>query len=307
MLWVLLLLAAVLVALPYLQESRRGRMGSAPRRAAPGSFARLSQGVTHYRWHGPARGPVVVAVHGLTTPSPVWDDLAQGLAALGYRTLVYDLLGRGYSDRPGGVQDAVFFRRQLLDLMDHLSLGDEVILMGFSMGGAIVTDMAVAAPERLNQLILLAPAGMDLNETRVQRVARALPWVGDLLHHIWEPVTISRATEQALQQGERADLALLQRNELDWQGYLPAVLASRRGILAGDQQALHQQIAQTNLPVTAVWGQEDAIIPISALGRLTQWNRNIRQEVIADAGHGLVYTHADTVVARLRDVFREPR
>ena len=58
MIWVAL---AVLIAAPFAREAMR----RVPDRAtAPGQFARLSQGVTHYQWGGPVRGPVVVAIHG---------------------------------------------------------------------------------------------------------------------------------------------------------------------------------------------------------------------------------------------------
>ena len=127
--WVLAILA-VIAAAPFLREAARPRMGARARRDAPGSFVTLSQGVTHYRWLGARTGPVAVCVHGLTTPSPVWEAAAETLGQLGYRVLVYDLYGRGYSDRPRGTQDADFFARQLSDLLEDQGIEGAITLLG---------------------------------------------------------------------------------------------------------------------------------------------------------------------------------
>ena len=100
--WIVLLIIVVVIALiPYWQEQARAP-SEAFRKKAPGRFAKLSQGVTHYQWVGAARGPVIVCIHGLTTPSPVWYAIAGGLERIGYRILIYDLYGRGFSDAVSG-------------------------------------------------------------------------------------------------------------------------------------------------------------------------------------------------------------
>lgn len=93
--WFLAGLAGVILA-PTVAEVLRPRMGPSARQSAPGEFAELSRGVTHYQWLGPEGGPLVVCVHGLTTPSFVWEGIAPRLAEAGYRVLTYDLYGRGY-------------------------------------------------------------------------------------------------------------------------------------------------------------------------------------------------------------------
>ena len=81
--------------------------------------------MTHYRWHGPVREPVLVAIHGLTTPSMVWDELARGFVAFGFRVLTYNLYGRGYSDAYDGTQDAAHFVKQLEELLADQDVGQD--------------------------------------------------------------------------------------------------------------------------------------------------------------------------------------
>lgn len=39
-------------------------------------------------------------VHGISTPAPAWRKLVPLLVKAGYRLLIFDLFGRGYSDTP---------------------------------------------------------------------------------------------------------------------------------------------------------------------------------------------------------------
>ena len=181
MIWVLLLallLAAAWVA-PFVVERRRPAMDDDARVNAPGNFAELSQGVTHFQWHGGVRGPVAVCVHGLTTPGFVWNDIAAELATMGYRVLTYDLYGRGYSDRPEGRQDEAFFVRQMEDLLAHQKVADDITLFGYSMGGVITTAFAAKHPDRIRQLVLVAPAGFGGFPTGFFRMMRDWGRVGD--------------------------------------------------------------------------------------------------------------------------------
>jgi pimeloyl-ACP methyl ester carboxylesterase len=304
--WVLpLLVLGGLAMLPWLAESRRHAV-DVFRDKAPGRFAKLSQGVTHYQWLGGVRGPVVVCIHGLTTPSPVWYAIAGGLAKLGYRVLVYDLYGRGFSDAPRGAQDGEFFATQLADLLDHQGLTEDVTLMGYSMGGSIATHFAASHPNRVRRLILLASGGMWLREDKVTEASRRMSLLGDWLH----AVVGARSDRQRLrrQLGQVFDvegIIELQLAEYQSRGFLRSVLSSRRHMLADFQEDQHRTIGRDGIPVIGIWAEHNDVIPLKSLGTLTQWNRSVRQEVISEADHRVGYTHAAQVVKVLRDVLRE--
>ena len=70
---------AYLAAWPFYYERRRPAIGPTERHGADGDFAQLSQGVTHYKWVGPTRGPVAVVVHGLASPMPAMEAVAAAL------------------------------------------------------------------------------------------------------------------------------------------------------------------------------------------------------------------------------------
>lgn len=308
MIWLLGLLALAAVAgfLPFYTERHRAEMGEADRRAAPGRIVQLSAGATHVQWHGPTRGPVAVCIHGLTTPSFVFDALAEGLGALGYRVVTYDLYGRGFSDRPDGAQDAEFFVTQLEELLEAEEIGGDITLVGYSMGGAIATAFAARHPGMVRQLVLIAAAGTGALTHGVPGLAAMTGRFGDWLMLALFPAHHRRTAEREAQgRSSVSDITARQARELAYRGYIPAVLASLRGILSETRQEEHGQVHREGIPVLAIWGRKDKVVPITAMGRLAQWSRNAHQEVIEGAGHGLVFTHTAEVLDVLRERLRE--
>ncbi|WP_299825570.1 alpha/beta fold hydrolase [uncultured Roseobacter sp.] len=291
MIWVYLILAAI-IATPLIIESTRKPMNDKARAAAPGQFAHLSQGVTHYQWYGPEGGPVAVCVHGLTTPSFVWQGIAKGLAHMGFRVLVYDLYGRGFSDRLRGAQDRAFFITQLNDLLADQGVEDDITLIGYSMGGSIATVFAAQKPNRIHELILLAPAGMCTLTKGLLGFAARTPVIGT-----WLMLELYPAILRAGLKAERdrptsvAGINDLQDAELNWRGFIPAVRASIAGILSDDLQEDHALLHHEDVPVLAIFGSEDNVIPLSSRDILKRWNSDAHTAVIEGAGHGLPYSH----------------
>lgn len=298
--WAAIAALVLIAAWPMIAEAMRRPMNSAARKLAPGQFATLSKGVTHYRWRGPEEGPLVVCVHGLTTASLVWDSIAQHLAEQGYRVLTYDHFGRGFSDRPKALQDAEFFLRHLNELLDHEGVDQKFTLIGYSMGGAVSTCYADTYPERLNHLVLLAAAGVMRPSGGLISAVLGVPLLGDWLMKMRYPSILRKGilAERSLPSSVPG-LNDAQLAELDYRGFLPSVRASVQGLMTYPFEEAHHHIAETGLPVLAIWGGEDDVVPVSSNDILAQWNPGARQEIVASAGHGLPYTHTADVMAHL--------
>lgn len=300
MMWALIILIG-LFAIPFTVELMRDGRLERSRKAAPGQFVLLSQGVTHYQWIGPERGPVALCIHGLTTPSYVWHGMAKGLALMGFRVLIYDLYGRGYSDRTTGKQNAAFFLKQLDDLLLHEHVEGPVTVFGYSMGGSVATHFTASNPGFVKQLILLAPAGMRHLSPWMERAFRTVPILGAWLFLLIYPRDLRRHIQaEAELPGSVANIATMQQAESDKRGFFPAVLSSLRGILRDTAETQHKTIAQAGISVLAVWGEQDEVIALTAADILSDWNPNAVQAVIGEAGHGLPYTHTDDILQTLK-------
>ncbi|MEL6572623.1 MAG: alpha/beta hydrolase [Pseudomonadota bacterium] len=307
MLWFILFLLILvgIYFIPTWLERRRVVIDRAARAGAPGKFAKLSQGVTHYRWIGPVRGPVAVMIHGLTTGSPVWDDLAETMADMGYRVLVYDLYNRGYSDNAEGQHDIDFYLRQLDDLLEDQGLEDSLTMVGYSMGGMIATAFAATEPHRMSRLVIIAPGGVEITENQFSQYCRTNPVIGDWVHGIWGEMRFRRQINEDSAAAQNPRVLQAQAMELGRRGFLPAVLACRRGILQAVQEQEHRAITRDGIPTIAIWGEKDSVIPVSAMGKMAQWNRKAHHEVIEGADHALPYSHSKEVGDVLRKMIRE--
>ncbi|KAI0874240.1 Alpha/Beta hydrolase protein [Hypoxylon argillaceum] len=133
-----------------------------------------------YEW-GPVDGEKVLFVHGDATPCLVFSKIAQGLVDSGYRVMLFDLWGRGYSDTPLGCRhDVRLFASQILLALTSSPLawmgnGSRFSIVAFSLGGPISLAFAGAFPEAIRSLVLLGPAGL----------LRKLPegYEDQLMHH----------------------------------------------------------------------------------------------------------------------------
>ena len=99
------------------------------------------------------QGRPVVLIHGGQLDRRMWDREFDALTTQ-YHTIRYDVRGFGLS--PAG-SDTTF--RSYLDLgalLDSLGI-TRTSIVGLSLGGRIAVDFAIAHPERVDRLVLLAP------------------------------------------------------------------------------------------------------------------------------------------------------
>ena len=115
-----------------------------------GNWAELSRGNIYYRWFLPddstdLRGTLVL-VHGFSTPSFVWQGLLDNFTSSGYKVLVYDHFGRGYSERPKTQYDKSLYLETLRELILSQDINEKVHIVGYSMGGPIASYYAAEYP-----------------------------------------------------------------------------------------------------------------------------------------------------------------
>lgn len=92
------------------------------------------------------QGPAVALVHGITESRRAWDPLIAPLLAAGYRVVAIDLRGHGDSSKVPPYELATM-AADVGAVLAHEQLGD-ALLVGHSLGGAVVTALAAGAPCR---------------------------------------------------------------------------------------------------------------------------------------------------------------
>jgi pimeloyl-ACP methyl ester carboxylesterase len=239
-------------------------------------------GPVHYLdFGGPARGPVLVCVHGLDGCAVNWAAIAPLLTSR-FRVLAPDLAGHGLT-RSAGRSSAVAANQALLHRFIAAVPRAPVILMGNSMGGMISMTEASAAPDAVAGLILvdpalpLVPAWPD-PELVTLFALYATPWLGELLMNrrnrqspeaavarllslcctdpsrvspdvvAWHVEVARRRTE--FTDAER-DVSTAMRSVIFTAGY-------------GVGQAYRRAIGSVSCPVLLLHGRRDRLVPVSA-------------------------------------------
>ena len=215
---------------------------------APSAFIEVGGLNVHYRDEGPRDDPApIVLLHGTSSSLHTWDGWAETLRAK-RRVVRFDLPGFGLTgpNATGDYSDAAYVGF-VLQMLDALKLA-RVVLGGNSLGGAIAWQTAVAAPERVVQLILVDAGGYAFEATSVPigfRIAR-MPWLRGLMRHVLPRSVVESSVRNVYGDPNRVTPDLVDR-------YVAMTLRT------GNRDALAQRMAQMS------WGQN-----LGGLRTLTQ-------------------------------------
>lgn len=116
---------------------------------------------THLLTSGPEAGTPVLFIHGNVSSARFWDETLLALPPR-YRALAVDLRGFGHSetkalDATRGLRD---FSDDLSSLIETLGLvegGQQLHLVGWSVGGGVAMQYTIDHPEQVGSLVLVAP------------------------------------------------------------------------------------------------------------------------------------------------------
>lgn len=300
---VALAVIALVVIVPYVvSDSETKEMNEAARAGVAGEFIELTDGVVHYEVAGPEGAPTVVFIHGFSTPYFTWDECFAAVTEAGYRAVRLDLFGRGYSDRPSGVDyDADLYDRQVVELLDKLDITGPVTLAGLSMGGAVSILFADHHPARVNALILVDPAGFPLPMPTTAKLIR-IPMVGEYLMRLMGDKTILEGNA-----GNFYDQSLLPEFnakfevQMEYKGFKSALLSTLRHMRLQDLGAEYALVGESGVPTLLVWGKEDTVIPFETSEKVMAAIPQAELVAVEEGAHTPNYENPDIVNPAMLD------
>jgi 2-succinyl-6-hydroxy-2,4-cyclohexadiene-1-carboxylate synthase len=214
----------------------------------------------------------VVALHGFAGTGRMWDVVDPAYIAP-------DLPGHGSArDLPATWVACV---EQVLRVAPP-----RFTLAGYSMGGRLALYVALAVPEQVQRLVLIAAtAGIDDPEERERRRA-----ADDMLAAGIEEEGIEAFAdlwiEQPLFADDPPEAKRLQREDI-LRNEPAGLAAALRGLGAGTMEPLWHQLDKLPMPVTVLAGERDDKYRALA-GRIASGLRGqVDEVVVAGAGHGL--------------------
>lgn len=136
---------------------------------------------------GPADGPPLLFIPGWACSAYSYRYLLPDAAAAGFRCHAVDLRGHGLSDKPEDERrySLEAMTAHVLEILDALAL-ERAAVVAQSMGAAIAASVAMAAPQRVERLVLVGPVGFG--RVRGARLGAILSprWLLPVLPHLFQ-------------------------------------------------------------------------------------------------------------------------
>ena len=276
--------AALAIALKY-------RVNKAERAHPPmGKFVEVDGVRLHYRDHGD--GPPLVLLHGNGTM--IEDFELSGLPSLSssrYRTIIFDRVGFGHTDRPRGKTWGPQAQATLLrTAFDRLGIVHPIVV-GHSWGTQVALALALDYPADVRSVVLLS--GYYFPTIRFDVIllsAPALPLIGDLMRYTISPWLGRLMWPRLLKKmfGPNAVPPHFAAFPV-WMSLRPSQLraaAAESALMIPDAIALRSRYSELKMPVFIMAGAKDRIV--NTQRQSARLHRTIPQStlhVIPDAGH----------------------
>jgi len=227
-----------------------------------------------YQYEEKGDRPTLVLSNSLGTSMSMWQPQLLEFNKH-FNVLSYDMRGHGQSDVMAGGYSIDRLGCDLIELLDHLNLG-QVLFCGLSIGGMLGQWLSVIHPNRVKALVLAntsANAGpSSVWDTRLALIKKdGLPSLWPMVRDRWvsdefasqAPVEVQRLKEMF--------------DGMTEQGYVGACAAVRDMDL--------RNVAQLNaLPTLIIAGEKDVASPVEKSEYLLEQCQNA-ELVLLDAGH----------------------
>lgn len=228
----------------------------------------LAGGGVHVARAGRGR-PLLVLHHEIGTPDrlPLYDRLAER-----FDVIVPHHPGFGRSKRPAwmrSVRDVAVIHRGLLAEFGV----EKPLLLGLGFGGWIAAEMATMAPRDLAGLVLVGAMGIKPPEGHI--LDQALMSYIDYARagfHTDEGFAGAFGAEPSTDQLEQWDVCREMSFRIAWKPYMHS-------------QTLPHLLGSVKAPSLVVWGEHDAVVPISAGRVYAEKLPGARLEIVPGCGH----------------------
>ncbi|MGB1563720.1 MAG: alpha/beta fold hydrolase [Sinimarinibacterium flocculans] len=264
-------------------------------------YATLPNGYRiHYLDEG--KGPVVVFLHGSGNGASGYSNFKHNYPALveaGYRVIVPDMIGFGYSDKPDDVEYPLdFFIECMKQLLDVVGI-DRYTLVGNSLGGAVALGFALAHPDHVERLVLMAPGGLnDLPDYL------AMPGMAMMfgLFNSGEPVTEARMKE-FFRKAFVVDPDCV-TDELVRERFEIMKLQNPQVIKTMKVPNMTERLGEIGCPALTLWGLNENMMPDSGIMKLAKGLKNGRMVLVPNCGHWVMMEHRDLFNRMVLDFLR---
>jgi pimeloyl-ACP methyl ester carboxylesterase len=236
-------------------------------------------------------GDVLLLIHGMAGSSTTWRAVLPQLAKK-YRVVAPDLLGHGESAKPRGDYSLGAFAVWLRDFLDELGI-TRVTVVGQSLGGGVAMQFVYQHPDYCERLVLISSGGLGPDVGVILRLLSAPG--AEFVLPIIAPKPVLRVGNKVKSWLSGAGIQSPRGAEM-WSAYSSladrqtrqSFLRTLRSVVDYRGQAvsaLSRLKLQGELPVMAIWGEKDDIIPVEHAYAAQAAREGSRLEILPGVGH----------------------
>jgi 3-oxoadipate enol-lactonase len=238
-------------------------------------------------WESRGSGPPVLLVQGLGYGRWGWDPVVPGLAER-FRVLTFDNRGIGESDKPPGPYTAREMASDALQVLDEAGL-ERAHVVGSSLGGMIAQEVAAAAQERVDRLVLCSttpggPNAVPMPEVTVRLFAQAATLPPEEALRLFVANALSSTAPAALVEEIYARRLANPPDPVAWQAQAAAGMG-----FPGVDDAI-------TAPTLIVHGTDDNVVDYRNADRLAALIPGARVELVPGGGHLFFWEQPDLFV-----------
>jgi 4,5:9,10-diseco-3-hydroxy-5,9,17-trioxoandrosta-1(10),2-diene-4-oate hydrolase len=260
-------------------------------RAVPeGKYADVGDGLKiHY--HDDGKGEPVVFFHGSGPGASGWSNFRRNypyLVERGYRTLVPDTLGYGYSSKPENVDYTLdFLVGKMVRFLDSIGVTRAAVI-GNSHGGAMAIKLALDHPDRVSKLVLMAPGGLEERETYMK-----MEGIRAMMKAFMAPEGITRESMRRVFELQLHDPTLITDEIIEERSQI-AELQPKKVLTSMVVPHLTPELSRLQCPVFGLWGVNDKFCPVSGASRIAEHVKGARVLLLNGCGHWVMVEHTET-------------
>jgi pimeloyl-ACP methyl ester carboxylesterase len=251
-------------------------------------FANVDGVRVHHQDAGREDAPPLVLLHGFCASSFIWADVIEPLAAAGFRVIVPDLIGFGFSEKPAWASYTIDMQaRMIVRLLDSLGI-EQATLVGSSYGGAVSASVALDYPDRVDRLIMVDAVIND--EAKLQPLLRLseFPMLGEVL----APLLLDSYPLMRWRLGAvyaRANRSLMTQDRLDGHRRPLVAANTHRAVLRTlrhwHAERIEHDAPRIKQPTLILWGELDLDVPLRNGERLHALIPHSRFVIFRGCGH----------------------
>ena len=237
------------------------------------------------------QGKVLLLIHGMAGSSATWRAVLPQLSKK-YRVVAPDLLGHGESAKPRGDYSLGAFAVWLRDFLDELGITHATVV-GQSLGGGVAMQFIYQHPDYCERLVLISSGGLGPDVGLMLRLLSAPG--AEFVLPIIAPKPVLTAGNKVKSWLTSAGIQSPRGAEL-WSAYSSlsdrqtrqSFLRTLRSVVDYRGQAvsaLNRLQLRSELPVMAIWGEKDNIIPVDHAYAAQAAREGSRLEVLPGVGH----------------------